>query len=45
MQYFIAYFRKTFPNKHEEDLVGMDVTKNEEYILCSDTVKSIIWNT
>ena len=23
----------------------MDVTKNEEYILCSDTVKTILWNT
>lgn len=23
----------------------MDVTKNEEYIICSDTVKTILWNT
>ena len=37
-------FRKTFPNKHEEDLIGMDCTRNEEYILCSDTIKTVLWN-
>lgn len=40
----LTQLRKAFPSKHEEDLVGVDFMKNEEYLLCSDTVKTILWN-
>ena len=36
--------RKSFHTNHEEELVGVDCTKNEEFIICSDTVKTVLWN-